>query len=168
MLQQNPGLTPDQVKARLMKSAYKGYQQYVRAMAMSGTAYNEQHDIFAVGAGELNITAALASTDLAPVASGSAESPTVVLNNVNGNVELTINGNAVIWGNSVIWGQAVVWGNSVLSGVDSMNGLSVIWGDAVVWGNSADSAFSVIWGQSVIWGDSGLQALADGDGGDSN
>jgi serine protease AprX len=168
MLQQNPNLTPDQVKARLMKSAYKGYQRYVRAMAMSGAAFNEQHDIFAVGAGELNITAALANTDLAPAAAGSAESPTVVLNNNNGNVELTINGNAVIWGNSVIWGQAVVWGNSVLSGVDSMNGLSVIWGDAVVWGNSADSAFSVIWGQSVIWGDSGLQALADGDGGDSN
>jgi serine protease AprX len=180
LLQQNPNLTPDQVKARLMKSAWKGYQPYARALALSGRAFNEQHDIFAVGAGELNVNAAMNNNDLAPPVVGAALSPTVTINASNGNINLALNPNAVVWGNSsnwgqsviwgqgVIWGQAVVWGNSVFSGTDPLSGLSVIWGQAVVWGNSADSAFSVIWGQSVIWGDSAMQALADGEGGDTN
>ena len=77
MLQQNPALAPDQIKARLMKTAFKDLVQTSTATDPStGITYNDQADIFTVGAGYLDIQAALANTDLAPATPGSAMSPT--------------------------------------------------------------------------------------------
>ncbi|MBM3795349.1 MAG: hypothetical protein FJW31_15085 [Acidobacteria bacterium] len=67
LLQREPGLTPDQVKARLMKTASKIHR--ANAPAAGFTAV---HDLFTVGAGYLNIEAALNNRDL-PV--GLAVSP---------------------------------------------------------------------------------------------
>ena len=78
MLQKNPSLTPDQVKARLMKSAYKTFPRYSTAKdPTTGKSYTSQYDIFTVGAGYLDIQAALSSTNLAPATFGSAKSPAV-------------------------------------------------------------------------------------------
>src|SRR5215470_8626740 len=66
MLQKNPSLTPDQLKARLMKSAYKNIPTFSYSTdSATGTVYYEQADIFTVGAGYLDISAALNSTDSA-------------------------------------------------------------------------------------------------------
>ena len=63
LLQQNPSLTPDQVKARLMKTAYKSFPTASIATDLStGLTYTSYYDIFTVGAGYLDIGAALAST----------------------------------------------------------------------------------------------------------
>jgi len=149
MLQQNPSLGPDQVKARLMKTASKGFPAYsTYTDPTTQVNYVEQYDIFTVGAGYLNVAAALSNSDRAPATVGSALSPTAVYNSSNGTVTL-VQGSSVVWGGSVLWGTSVVWGTSI-------SGNSVLWGssvngNSVIWGTSA-SAQSVVWGSSVLWG----------------
>ena len=113
MLQQKPALTPDQVKARLMKTAWKGFSPYTSSLDSFGNTYSNQYDIFTYGAGYLDIDAALNNTDLA---TGVALSPTAVYNASNGTVTL-MNTTSVVWG-----GTSVVWGAS------SLSGFSVVWG----------------------------------------
>src|SRR5713226_7958318 len=151
LLQQNPLLTPDQVKARLMLTAYKSFPQTSSYTDPSTLiTYTDQYDIFTIGAGYLDVAAALSDTDLAPATAGSALSPTAVYDSTSGQVYL-VNGSAVVWGNSVLWGTAVVWGNSVIWGTNA-TGQAVLWGNSVCWGTSTSSGFSVVWGSSVIWG----------------
>jgi serine protease AprX len=158
MLQQNPSLTPDQVKARLMKTAYKNLVPYSSATdPVTLQVYNSQADIFTVGAGYLDIQAALNNTDLAPATVGSAASP-IASQDANGNVVLNT-GSSVVWGNSVLWGNTTVWGNSVLWGTNTL-GQSVLWGTSVCLGTSTTQGYSVLWGtsssvaMSVMWGTS--------------
>jgi serine protease AprX len=156
MFEKNPSLTPDQVKARLMKTAFKNLPLHTTATdPVTGTTYNEQADIFTVGAGYLDIAAALNNTDSASSAVGVANSPTASYNATTGQVTL-VNGSSVLWGSSVMWGTSVVWGTSVIWGTNA-SGQSVLWGSSVVWGTSTNSGFSVVWGtssapMSVVWG----------------
>src|SRR5260370_25628711 len=64
VLQQNPLLTPDQVKARLMKTASKTFPSS-RSIAdpNTGITYYEQYDIFAIGAGYLDVHSAFTTTN---------------------------------------------------------------------------------------------------------
>jgi len=163
MLQQNPNLTPDQVKARLMKTAFKNLPQSSTAYdATTGTSYTEQADIFTVGAGELDIQAALANTDLAPATSGSAVSPTAALDS-NGDVVIVTGSSilgsdsastAVTWGSTIIWGdQAVTWGSTISIG-DSQAvtwGSSILVNDAALW--SFGDSDAVTWGSSLLFED---------------
>jgi len=165
MLQQNPALTPDQVKARLMKTAWKGLGQFTYSHDSWGNLYNNEYDIFTYGAGYLNVDAALSSTD---VATGVALSPTAVLN-ANGTVTITnTTPDSNFAGSSVVWGAtSVVWGDSVVWGANAISASSVVWGaTSVVWG-----ATSVV-GDSVVWGATSnvattTSALSDGDPGDN-
>ena len=191
MLQQNPALTPDQIKARLMKTAFKGLQQSsVATDATTGVTYNEQADIFTVGAGELDIQAALANTDLAPANSGAAVSPTAALDG-NGNVTL-VTGNSVlgsslaggdgviIWGTSAVWGdEVIIWGTNasgddvIIWGTNALSDDVIIWGtslannDVIIWGTSQASDDVIIWGTElpeddvIIWGTSTPYAIRD-------
>jgi serine protease AprX len=150
LLQKNPTLTPDQVKARLMKSAYKIFPRSSTATdPASGKHYTSQYDIFTVGAGYLDIQAALSSRDVAPATFGIAKSPAVA-RDAAGNVYL-VTGSSVLWGGSIMWGTSVVWGTSVLWGT-STKGESVLWGASAPWGSSVDNGFSMLWGASVLWG----------------
>ncbi len=153
LLQKSAGLTPDQVKARLMKSSYKTFPRSSTATdPITGKTYTSQYDIFTVGAGYLDIQAALSSADLAPVTFGSAKSPAVARDK-SGNIYL-VTGTSVLWGGSIMWGTSVVWGTSVLWGT-SVKGESVLWGaTAAPWGSNTDKGFSVLWGTSVVWGSS--------------
>ena len=152
LLQKNAGLTPDQVKARLMKSAYKTFPRYSTATdPTTGKHYTSQYDIFTVGAGYLDIQAALSSTDLAPSTSGSAKSPAVGRDK-SGNVYL-VKGSSILWGGSIMWEASVVWGTSVLWGTNT-GGESVLWGSSAPWGSNSDNGYSVLWGTSIIWGTS--------------
>jgi serine protease AprX len=152
LLQKNASLTPDQVKARLMKSAYKTFPRYSTAKdPTTGKSYTSQYDIFTVGAGYLDIQEALSSTDLAPATFGSAKSPAVARDK-NRNVYL-VTGSSILWGGSIMWGTSIVWGTSVVWGT-SMAGESILWGSSAPWGATADNGYSVVWGTSIIWGTS--------------
>jgi serine protease AprX len=154
LLQQNGSLTPDQVKARLMRSAYKTFPRYSTAKdPTTGLSYTSQYDIFTIGAGYLDIQAALSSTDLAPATAGSAKSPAVARDK-SGNTYL-VTGSSILWGGSIMWGTSAVWGTSVLWGT-SAGGESVLWGSSAPWGSSSDSGYSVLWGTSIIWGTSDM------------
>jgi len=168
MLQKYPSLTPDTVKARLMKTAWKGFTQYSSSYDDFNNRYDNQYDLFTYGAGYLDVNAALGSTD---VANGLALSPTAVYNSKTGTISIVnttlgtgsaLYGTSVVWGNSVLWGTSVVWGNCTLLAN------SVVWGSSVVWGNVADTGFSVVWGSSVsATSTSATSAFSDGQDGEN-
>ncbi len=63
LIQANPNLSPDQVKARLMRTAYKTFPASSQAQdPTTGTIYTSYYDAFTVGAGYLDIRAALFDT----------------------------------------------------------------------------------------------------------
>jgi serine protease AprX len=158
MIEQDPNLTPDQVKARLMKTAWKlmprNSSYFDPPLARW---FRHQYDIFTVGAGYLDIHAALLNTDLAV---GSALSPSVSYDSLTSSTRImhslgVVWGDSVLWGTGVVWGEAVLWGQGVVWGLDGreLNGTAVVWGNGVVWGDSTCSGFGVIWGQGVVWGE---------------
>src|SRR6266566_3975379 len=133
LVQAQPKITPDQVKARLMKTAYKSFPVSSTVVdPVTATTYVSEYDIFTVGAGYLDVGAALASSDLA---TGNSLSPTAVYDSTQNAVYL-VNAAGSTWDSSVLWGTSVVWGGSVC------------------WGTSTDAGFSVVWGTSVLWGTS--------------
>jgi serine protease AprX len=82
MLQQDPSLTPDQVKARLMRTAYKTFPASSQATdPTTGIVYSSYYDIFTIGAGYLDIGAALLDTE---TFTGTANSPIAVLDPTTG------------------------------------------------------------------------------------
>jgi len=165
MLQQNPSLNPDQVKARLMKSAWKSFGQYTSSWDNHGNNYNNEYDLFTYGAGNLDVLNALGNTDLA---NGVALSQTAVFNS-NGSVTVkNTTLDSVFAGSSVVWGAtSVVWGNSVVWGANLFTSNSVVWGAAsVVWGSNSITGNSVVWGATASVAGA-TAALDDGDGGDN-
>jgi len=145
LLEQQPWLTPDQVKARLMKTASKTFPAMSLATdPATGAIYQSEYDIFTIGAGYLDVWAAIQSQD---ANSGSAKSPTAVFDPAAGTVSVQFD-SAGIWGTSPSWSSSVVWGDSVFRNLSS-----VVWGDSLVWGDTTSAGFSVIWGTSVVWGD---------------
>jgi serine protease AprX len=164
MLQNDPTLTPDTVKARIMKTAWKGFGVYCNSYDVFNNLYTNQYDIFTYGAGYLNVDAALGDTD---VANGMALSPTANYNPTNNTVTI-VNTNSVTWGTSVVWGSSIVWGTSVVWGNSVLNANSIVWGSSVVWGNTVDTGFSVVWGTSIVWGSStATAAYSDGQDGEN-
>ncbi|HSY64252.1 MAG TPA: S8 family serine peptidase [Terriglobales bacterium] len=164
MLQNDPTLTPDTVKARIMKTAWKGFGVYCRSWDVFNNEFDNQYDLFTYGAGYLNVDAALASTD---VANGVALSPTAVFNPLNNSVSI-VNTNSVTWGTSVLWGSSIVWGNSIIWGNSVLDANSIVWGNSVVWGNTVDTGFSIVWGNSIVWGSStATSAYSDGQDGEN-
>jgi serine protease AprX len=170
LLQAHPTLTPDQVKARLMKTASKSFPTSSSVYdPASGITYTSQYDIFTVGAGYVDLAAALASTDLS---SGAAMSPTAVYNSNTGNVTLT-SASSAVWGSSQTWsgpavwgstqfvgGSAIMWGSTSTSGSAIMWGSSGLWGNAIMWGSSNASGFSTIWSDAIMWGSSATSGSA--------
>jgi serine protease AprX len=151
-------LTPDQIKVRLMKSASKAFPaSSVAVDPATGQTFFSQYDIFTVGAGYLDVAAALKSTDspkepaLSPEAQIDAKSgkPVVVIPK------------SVVWGDTSRYGLSVVWGDMAF-----VKDSSVVWGDSAVWGDRTTAGYSVVWGDtspfasSVVWGDSSRLALS--------
>ena len=158
LLQGHPSLTPDQVKARLMKTASKAMPLYsTGSESWYSHSYGIQADIFTVGAGYLDIGAALSNNDLV---TAPAVSPVATLDPVTGVVTISRD-LSVTWGTSFGWTDSVVWGTAVFTGM--ANGRSVVWGDSVVWGNSMSGGFSVVWGDSINFAAMQQASPADGD-----
>ncbi len=152
LLQQNPNLTPDQVKARLMKTASKNFPvDSTTTDPTTGITYTDYYDIFTIGAGYLDIAAALSSNDLADA---SAVSPTASFDPTTQSVYL-VTGTSVVWGSDAVWDTSAVWGTNVF-----VNGTAVLWGNSVCWGSSTSDGFSVVWGTGVVWGNTTNQTTS--------
>jgi serine protease AprX len=163
MIQKDPTLTPDTIKARMMKTAWKGYVSSSWAHDVWGNSYFSQYDVFTIGAGYLNVDQSLISTD---VANGGAASPVAVYNSGTRHVTL-VNGTSITWGSSIIWGSSLTWGDSLVYGGNVIINDSLVWGDTIVWGDNSVTAFSIIWGSnSVDSGISAMSALSTGEDGD--
>ncbi len=154
----DPTLTPDAIKARIMKTTSKAFPaSSVAVDAATGQSYTSYYDIFTVGAGSVNWVGVYQNNDVATL---PALSPVASYNSSTRATTLALGGSSVIWGSSVTWGSSVIWGSNVLSGS------SVTWGSSVIWGSSNSVALSVIWGssvpagKSVTWGSSTPSAAA--------
>src|SRR5262249_33859296 len=161
MIQRDPTLTPDTVKARMMKTAWKGYPIHSWAYDAWGVGHFSQYDVFTIGAGYLDVYAALGSAD---VASGTALSPTATFNPASRTASLTLS--TVTWSNSIAWGDSIVWSESIVWGIDAVDN-SVILGNSVVWGDTAVAGNSIVWSDSIVWGITDDSALTFGEDGES-
>jgi serine protease AprX len=181
MLQGQPSLTPDQVKARLMKTAYKTFPASSTAVdPVTGQTFVSQYDVLTIGAGYLDVAAALANKDLA---TGTAMSPIATYNATSGNVYLAFDpsstwndtdvsaglahsgtkgawGTQTVWGttavsaNQTIWGSQAVWGTSSVVGFRGVWGSQGVWSTRGVWGSSTTSADRGVWGSDASTSDS--------------
>jgi len=150
MIQRHPRLTPDQVKARLMRSAYKTFPQYT-TITDSGVTYTIQYDVFTVGAGYLDLQEAF-SDHYGDDDDRSAKSPTAVYDAATNTVHFA-HDHSILWGSSAMWGSSTVWGkNAFVGGQSAMWGSSALWGSSAMWGSSTTQAFSALWGSSAMWG----------------
>jgi len=158
LLQAQPSLTPDQIKARLMKTAYKTFpQSSAYTDPTTGITYTDQYDLFTVGAGYLDIQAALQSTD---VSTGVATSPAVQYDPTTQSVYF-VNDSFAVWGGSSDWSSFAVWGGNVFVGSDfAVWGGSnpyasfAVWGGSAPWGDNTNNGFFAVWGGSTIASDS--------------
>ncbi|HEY3332848.1 MAG TPA: S8 family peptidase [Capsulimonadaceae bacterium] len=141
MLQNDPTLTPDTVKARLMVSADK----------LAGS--DGVGDPFTYGAGYLNIPAAIECRIIAKEASIS---PTLYVDN-GGN--LAVEMDRAVWGKMGLYGTWAIWGTNI-------NDMRAVWGkfsitdssadtnaSRAVWGKTGVAASRAVWGRSGVWGD---------------
>lgn len=152
MIQQEPGLNPASVKARLMLSTNK-------------TAVS---DPFTTGAGALDILAALR-------ASGSVEtapSPVVAADEITG--VLIVEDTALLWLNpaftiQAIWSDAVVWTED---GADpaSQSTDAILWPDsttpyALLWPDALPEAIlwpdTMLWDEAILWPDAELPDVVE-------
>jgi len=143
LLQQNPSMTPDQVKACLMRTSYKTFPTSSQATdPVTGTVYTSYYDLFTIGAGYLDIGAAIADTTSF---TGSALSPTAVFNSTTGTAQVSCTGSDIC-ANQFIWGTQAIWATS-----EFLNGTQAIWGTQAVWGTQAIWATQAVWATQSIW-----------------
>jgi serine protease AprX len=149
LLQAQPTLTPDQVKAKFMLTAYKNLPKTSTATdPVTGQTYTSQSDAFTVGAGYLDIAAALADKN---TFTGTANSPVATYNSTTQTTGVvcsptSICASSAVWGTTSVWGTSSIWGTSAVWGANS------VWGTSAIWGTSA------VWGTSSIWGTSATSA----------
>ena len=164
MLEANPSLTPNMVKAILQYTAqvYNGYDHLTQGAGFLNT----------LGAVRLSrYFAAGQKGDRYP--NMKAWSQHIFWGNrrVSGGV-LTPGGTA--WANNVQWGasrtpngQNIVWGENCFAG-DCDN---IVWGNNIVWGES-DAADNIVWGNTdgvnVVWGNGDGDNIVWGNGDDDN
>jgi serine protease AprX len=164
LLQKEPGLTPDQVKAHLMRTASKSFpESSVATDPSTGQTFTSDYDIFTVGAGYLDLQALLNDDQFAP-ADAEAVSPVAVYNEETQEVEIVTDssvlwGRGVLWGRNALWGTSIIWGRAVIVEDNSVLwGRSILWGRSVLWGRADPDGFSILWGrespyaESVLWG----------------
>jgi serine protease AprX len=167
MLEANPKLTPNMVKAILQYTAqeYSGYNYLTQGAGFLNT----------YGAVKLSRYFATAKTGT-PYPDMTGWSKHILWGNyrVAGGV-LTPGANA--WGSNIVWGDSytptgtnIVWGeNCDTAACDNVVwGNNIVWGDSsfdnVVWGNT--DADNIVWGNSssanIVWGDSAFDNIVWG------
>jgi len=155
LLQQNPGLTPDEVKARLMKTATKSFPaSSVATDPTTGATYTSFYDVFTIGAGYLDVWAALNDST---IAWGSARSPQAAYDSSSDSAFFILDPSSafasnVVWGGNVVWGTGtarrgnVVWGSgNGVSASSTFRRSNVVWGSGQA---AAESASAAIYGEN--------------------
>jgi serine protease AprX len=145
MLEKNPSLTPNLVKAILQH-----------------TAEDRGYDVMTQGAGYVNAPGALEAAVKITSTPGEVAAGGYWLSEpLSG--QSTIAGQGVIWVDRLLWGSSVLWGGmgAVAFNFDSLWGLGVTWGgaglDSVALSEAGITSQGVIWvgapllPQSVIW-----------------
>jgi len=165
MLQANPNLTPNLIKAILQYTAqvYRGYKPLDQ------------------GAGFLNTLGAVRLASFYASHKVGSRLPVQSVWSrqiIWGNHRLTggyINPQANAWGDNIVWGTAktmaaggdnIVWGTECIGGCDNIvwgtaddNGDNIVWGtsfdDNIVWGTMLDGD-NIVWGtgfdDNIVWG----------------
>jgi serine protease AprX len=145
LIQKRPSLTPDQVKAILMKTAWRGFPATTSTFDPStNTTYMSSHDVFTIGAGLLDAYAAYMNTD---TPTGSATSPVAIYDSTTKTVKISLTpltGTTLVWGTTGTFATSLVWGTNI-------SGTSLVWGTSMVWGTSTMQGFSMVWGTSSPW-----------------
>ncbi|MBS1876120.1 MAG: S8 family peptidase [Acidobacteria bacterium] len=146
LIYKNPNLTPDQVKAILMKTAWRGFPTSTSTFdSATNKTYVAYHDAFTVGAGLLDVYAAYTSTE---TPTGVATSPMATYNSTSKTVSISmsplVSGTTIVWGTSGPYATSIVWGTNV-------QGTTLVWGTTIVWGTSTMQGFSVVWGTGSPW-----------------
>jgi serine protease AprX len=145
MVQQEPSLTPDSVKARLMISATKA----------------SVADPFTTGAGALDVLGALRSFAYV----SAAPSPAVLPDLESG--DFGIENTAVLWPDSAVttpdlWADAVLWPDLVDPWAPVIPTTAVLWPDLTtpyprLWPDTLPEAVlwpdTVLWSEAVLWPD---------------
>ncbi len=159
MLQKDPTLAPDTIKARLMKTAGKTFPvSSVAIEPTTGESYTSYYDVFTIGAGYVDLAAALGNYEETYLSSAS---PTASYNPLlqKGYFIPSLTSN---WAWSAQWSPTQAWGTTVLlnSGTTIWNA-STAWSSAGAWGSSNTWGTSIVWGTngpsdtSIVWGTSG-------------
>ncbi len=158
LLSQNNFLTPDQIKTRLMKTAWRGMVHSASITdPTTNVTYIVRSDLFTVGAGYLDVYAALNDNYTSNL---SAQSPTATIDPITGRVSI-LRGTNVVWGDSTL-PTNVVWGDNI-KGDNVVWGDSVVWGDNVVWGDKTPAAVNCVWGDAALYSLSVGKSLAKGE-----
>ena len=153
MIERDPTLTPDTIKARLMISANKNVYNRDATLA----------SLFIRGAGQLDVTAALAQTG--SIISGAAWSPVVTTGMDPGLFYLSTQpfggtssgplwSSNELWSNNLIWGNNVSWADPLAYGDNGLWGDSVLWSDNLIWGDNT------LWSDNLLWSDSVVMRIA--------
>jgi len=125
LLQQNPTLTPDQVKSPPDEDSNQRHfviQRCDRSRHRHQLYKPVRH--FYNWSGYLDVWAALNNTDLAPAQGGSALSPSASYGRYYGNVY--VNGSLIACGTPArFWGSSAIWGPTIFVSDDKKN---VVWG----------------------------------------
>jgi serine protease AprX len=164
MLEANPALTPNMVKAILQYTAqvYTGY------------------DYLTQGAGFLNTLGAVRLSRFFAVGEKGDNYPNMRAWSKHifwGNRRVTggvITPGGTAWGNNIVWGDAltpagqnIVWGENCTD-ADCDN---IVWGNNIVWGESSDDD-NIVWGNTdgdnIVWGNSDDDNIVWGNGDDDN
>ncbi|MDP2322337.1 MAG: S8 family serine peptidase [Acidobacteriota bacterium] len=163
MLQANPALTPNMVKAILQFTSQA----------------DSKYNYLTQGAGFLNTLGAVRLSRFFAVGGKGDRYPTMKAwskhifwgnRRVTGGV-LTPGGTA--WGQNIVWGDAltpvgqnIVWGENCADGCDN-----IVWGNNIVWGASDDTD-NIVWGNTdndnIVWGNSDSENIVWGNGSDDN
>ena len=129
----------------------------------TGHTYVSTYDMFTVGAGYVNLAAALTDYD---VASKSAASPSLQYSLLTHVGSLAQNP-SLLWNSTAAWSTNAVWGTTVLPGGTVWNAANVwstnaVWGTMVTWGTGGGTSGTMVtWGTGgtgstmVTWGTSG-------------
>jgi len=134
LIQKNPTFTPDQVKALLMKTAYKNFPRYTN-VTDAGVTYTLQYDAFTVGAGYLDLQAAISAADV-PLVTLNAASPTATYDATCDCVHF-VQTSSTLGGTNALWGANALWGSGVFLGSqNALWGSNGLWGSNALWGSS--------------------------------
>jgi serine protease AprX len=152
-----------------MKTAYKTFPQYsTYTDPTTGVTYTDQYDLFTVGAGYLDVQAALANTDSFK---GVATSPMVAYDSTTQSVYF-VNNNFAVWGGSSNWSSFAVWGGNAFTssqfavwGGSNPYASFAVWGGSAPWGSNTNNGFFAVWGGGTIVSNNtpGMEALINGD-----